>query len=216
MFDKIFCLHLVEANERYINCINEFNKYKNLFNDITYIYTCKNVYSENLKQSPFIDDEIHKQTLIKCRLPQLFNVSYHHYEIIKTSYLLGYNYILVFEDDIQFINNPNLIYNTFTNLPDDWDLIKFWDTESLIDINWYSKDNSNIQEYIPIYNFGHGMVCYALSKNGMKQMIELYDSQKCIVDTVNIVKSVTSNLIKAYRLKYQILNTNIFKSNINI
>ena len=47
------------------------------------------------------------------------------YSIIKETYELGYNNVLILEDDIQFNKDLSLLRNTLNNIPEDYDILQF-------------------------------------------------------------------------------------------
>lgn len=60
-----------------------------------------------------------------------------HYNIIKTSYLLGYNKILVFEDDVKFLDG--LDFDEILNkVPDDANIVQFYDCHRKKDKTCYT------------------------------------------------------------------------------
>lgn len=178
-FDKCYCLHLVEATDRYDNCVNQFNKL-GILNQVDFWWTCKR--SISTKVGNFLT-ELHTpfyNGIYKCNenvYSGVFNCSLEHYTIVKQSYLRGYNSILIIEDDIFFNEDINYIEDIFNNLPEDYDVIKFY---SMYVFNNYYIDQQNkishVNKHFTNNIFG---ICstkmYALSRNGMKMLIEKYD-----------------------------------------
>jgi len=214
-FDKIYCLHLAENQERYHHCLKEYKRL-GIENKINFWWTCRHEISKKIGQ--FLT-ELHNEDY--NRLDNLidiyagvFNCVFEHYSIIKTSYYRGFNNILILEDDLEFIDNIKLIENTFMNLPRDYDIIKFYDIEGDVNKDWYSNNESYIQKFIKVYNFGHSTAFYALSRRGMKLYCDLMDKKLVAADNIDISIYAYNNLIDAYRVYNRIAWCNNFKSDI--
>lgn len=219
-FDKIYCLHLADDIDRYEYCVNEFNKI-GILDQVEFWWTCKRNISNDIGYTipTLIDDnyerELNRNIISRNELyGNIFNCTLEHYTIMKTSYLRGFDNILIMEDDVRFIDNLELIEDTFNNLPNNYDIIKFYDTEGSVCEGWYSNDKSNKQVFRKIYNFAHGTVCYALSNHGMKEYCSLIDNEFVPVDQINIVPLTLNGIINAYNLEYRIILDSINKSRI--
>lgn len=118
----------------------DWNKY---FEKI-YIYSC----AENFDKRKYLNSELKRigcedyEYFITCKDDKLINynhfnefvqdkskqITHGEYLIIKTAYELGYNNILLFEDDITFLNNVEEIYNQleyFYNIKDQYNIYMF-------------------------------------------------------------------------------------------
>lgn len=123
--------------------------------DFEFIYTY-NV-SENIINNP------HNLSI------QHLSVSFTHYDIIKKSYELGLERILIFEDDVLFLQDKKL-FNEVLN--------KGIESSADIYMYDYSKRNTNIENvYAFILTSG-----YMLNRNGMKFMIDNYENDPFIID----------------------------------
>lgn len=168
-FDKVYCLHLLEEKERFNHCVDEFNR---IGLDVTFWNTTKkkldvalgkniqtlhnNHYDTYEKQNPYIYGAV-------------FDCAYNHYRIIKEAYIQGFNNILIMEDDITFSKNIKLIENTFNSLPENYSIIKyFYGSEK-----YYECVNTNNHfDILPGIDIWLSTLCYALSRAGMKQIID--------------------------------------------
>lgn len=126
-FDKCYCLHLTEATERYKNIKNEFERL-GISEQIEIWWTVIRPISNEIGNyltslhTQGYDDwttQFNKNTY-----GAIFNISFEFYTIIKQAYLRGFNSILLMEDDLKFNDDIDL-EKIFSNLPDDWDVIRF-------------------------------------------------------------------------------------------
>lgn len=97
------------------------------------------------------------------------SVSFTHYDIIKKSYELNYNHILMIEDDVMFLKNVKEIH----------DLIEY--NESLgYDINYYdyqyrlTDDDDTKQIFLTS--------CYSLNRQGMMFFIKNFEHTPFLID----------------------------------
>lgn len=94
-----------------------------------------------------------------------------HYETLKTAYALGYERILVLEDDIRFLSDLDALAEVVKSLPHDYDIAKFeWSqADEPVDVppegsqaTWI--DGSNLKTY--------GAAATAYSRAGMRLVCE--------------------------------------------
>ena len=128
-FDKIICLHLVEDINRYNSIIDQI-KYFGIEDKFEFWYTCKkspitNQIGNNMNN---LKDGYYES--IKRKNPDVygnvFDCAYNHYNIIKTAYLRGFNNVLIIEDDILFNKDKKILETLFNNIPQDYNIIKFY------------------------------------------------------------------------------------------
>ena len=205
-FDKIICLHLVENTERYNSIIQQI-KYFDIEDKFEFWYTCKkspitNQIGDNIDG---IKDEYYDN--IRKTNPNVygnvFDCAYNHYNMIKTAYLRGFNNILIIEDDILFNKDKIFLETLFNNIPEDYNIIKFY----------YSYDNNNFnideikyvdKSYEQFYKYDFSTLCYSLSRKGMEIMIDEYENNFTAADVIleNIKKNDKKN-DKYYILSHQ-------------
>jgi len=103
--------------------------------------------------------------LNKIRLNHNY-IAYGHYSLIKTCYELGYDNVLIFEDDVCFLNDLKTIYNTL----EEFDKIK-------------PEINACLFDYLPwdehIILFAD---CYYLDRKGMEYLINCLETYPLNVD----------------------------------
>ena len=182
-FDKVYCLHLAEAEYRYVTSKYYFEQV-GVLDQIEYWWTVKRPFDCNCIEyfpalkNVYYDNYVSKNSSVYAAV---FNCAYEHYTIVKQAYLRGFNSILIFEDDVKIHVNKEQFENIMNNVPSDFDIIQFYDTD-----RWYRKqayeivdilENKDFTKFIkPPTNLDkYSTLCYALSRNGMKEVIDIHD-----------------------------------------
>ena len=129
-----------------------------------------NDYYDILIEKGIVDDNVYLKVM-SCSLA--------HYNICKIAKELHYNKIMILEDDTEFLDNYELIRNTFENIPEESYVFKFaFDSESVYQDKIAKSDNgTNIQEYSND-NFYGIKACsggYVLNKHGIDKFVFLYN-----------------------------------------
>jgi GR25 family glycosyltransferase involved in LPS biosynthesis len=204
-FDKIYCIHLVEAGYRHKSVLEECKKI-NLENEINFWYTSKKPINKTIGDGmcSLHDDYYNKYRKVnEYTYGACFDCAYNHYSIIKQAYIRGLNSILIIEDDIFFHDDIDLLNDVIDNIPEDYDILKFYNQR-------YQKDNEHIKDYfisMDINNYQyyyHSTLCYALSRNGMKSLIDEYESNFAVADIA--LNNIRLNKdIKFYTLKSNLI-----------
>ena len=222
-FDKIYIINLVSNKERHDNCIKEFGKLGVDKTDLNFWYATRNNFLTNIETIiPTLRcygyDEMQKRDL--NTYSRIFDNAYAHFNIIKTSYERGFNSILVCEDDVNFIDDKNLVLDTFNKIPQDYDIIKFY---NMSDTEYFKKNvkrpNTEKIHYIlePSRGYLGTAMIYALSRNGMKIYIDYVEKNGLMISDLYFGKLF--NMCKLYSLDHSIvkdefplLNTSEFTS----
>ena len=118
-FDKIYVISLITNHERQNFIRQQFNELGLDFEFIygTDFYNLTND-SENNKITYPCTSEFFKDA-------RNFGCVMSHYQGVLQAYELGYNNVLIFEDDICFIKNKNIIKNYLNNIPTDADFVTY-------------------------------------------------------------------------------------------
>ena len=171
IFDKIYVIHCAENEERMKNIEFQINE-NNL--DIEIFWSCYYPHSYIC-----INSLIFSNKAKSINYSSEFNLTRNFYSIIKTSYLRGFNRILIFEDDFSLMKTE--ILNDFIeNIPNDFDIIQF---SLLFKDDMYSSDDI-IKEYeehnkyfikAPFGAWSNNGL--ALSRKGMKYFIDEIDKK---------------------------------------
>lgn len=200
-FDKIYCLHLAEAKERYDSVLEECEKI-NLENEIDFWYTTKKPINVTIgNNTPSLHTPYYERIFNNNKniYGACFDCAYNHYSIVKQAYIRGFNSILIFEDDIEFNDDIDLLNTIIKNIPNDYDVIKFKNTEI-----YHKKFQKMHFGYFKLINeknnFLFSTLCYALSRKGMKVLIDEYESNFTCADIVLDNIRVNDD-IKFYSLK---------------
>lgn len=220
-FDKVYCLHLVEDTNRYENIKKQFKKL-NIEDQVNIWWTCKRPISNFIGDklttlhSRGYDDVI-SQYNFKTLYGGAFNCAYEFYTIIKTTYLQGYETILVMEDDIIFYDDFDYEH-FFSNLPNDWDILRLG----------YSKQH---EEYIKKHNTSGnflfkadvqfaGMCLTAFNRKAMKFYIDFMDDKFKYSDAPisecfdKHCEKYLSSKLNVYTTETSIVNVNSFSTTI--
>jgi GR25 family glycosyltransferase involved in LPS biosynthesis len=116
-FDKIFYINLAKDTDRNNNLLNQFNKFGitnfERFEAISVAEIPEPKYWRNFNK---IDDKYILNSL-GCRAS--------HLEIVKIAKEKGYGKIMILEDDIEILENPNELLRVNESILNDWDLLYF-------------------------------------------------------------------------------------------
>ena len=171
-FDGMYCIHYIPYKERKPHLDAEFKRIKML--------DAKNFHWAYTVDSPFYDDVYEKEIALQDRegVPKgSLIVSLEHLRCIKIAYGLGYNRILMMENDVTFIKDLDLIQKYLENIPEDADVIYFdyifglskeldrYQEQKQKKINDYYCDLESLKR---IWSAG----CYSLSRKGMEYVIK--------------------------------------------
>jgi len=170
IFDKIYVIHCAENKERYKNIL--FQKEENNI-DLDIWWTCYHPWSEVMMNGIILSNA--------CRYilnGNELNLVREFYTIIKTSYLKGYERILIFEDDFQLMKSEYLSM-FLDKIPFDFDIIQF---SILFNPNFYDIDNLSKEyengNYFIKAPTGFWSNCgLALSRKGMEYFIKSIDKE---------------------------------------
>jgi len=116
-FDKIFYINLAKDTDRNNNLLAQFNKFGitnfERFEAISFKEIPEPKYWRNFNK---IDDKYILNSL-GCRAS--------HLEIVKISKEKGYGKIMILEDDVEILENPNELLRVNESILNDWDLLYF-------------------------------------------------------------------------------------------
>jgi GR25 family glycosyltransferase involved in LPS biosynthesis len=116
-FDKIFYINLEKDIDRKNNLLSQFDKFGitnfERFDAISFKEIPEPKYWRNFNQT----DDKYILNSLGCRAS--------HLEIVKIAKEKGYRKILIIEDDVQIIYNPNTILALNESILNDWDFLYF-------------------------------------------------------------------------------------------
>lgn len=224
-FDRIYVLNLVNAPER--TKLMEEQLTKIFPND-------KYKFWETVKK-PFINNEVAKAVVeaelkseSKLKLPTtgsyydwwrsgkvnlmgvIFDCAYNIYSILKVAQVKQYKHICIFEDDFRFIEDTDKIYEYLDNIPENYDLIRFY--SSGFNDDW-SKRKEQLelkdgQHYISFQQSalglgGGGIGMLALSQKGIQVYLNYLEKVNFISDLFCMdwrysIDNDSKNVLNAY------------------
>lgn len=117
VFDHIYCLHYLPASERLQKMKDELKRagIDESADYFSWVYD----YPSDLLDLVYKDSRVNMSTALKASSREYIKrVSMKHYEIIKEAYSLGYERILILENDVRFHRDTNHINNLLSNIPD--------------------------------------------------------------------------------------------------
>ena len=136
----------------------------------------------------------------KFTKPNEYDCSRNHYAMIKIAYDLGYEHILILEDDIMFYNNRQILKEYIKNIPDDFDVIQFggfsadpvvYDTLDQLRKKgqlWYHNTD------LKLWNCS----MYMLSRKGMEYYIKFMDELFWVADGPLYMSPKNNKILKTY------------------
>ena len=153
LFDKIYIITYVYNIDQRKLIANELNRIG--INNYEFVYS----YDNSLLK---LDDNIN------IDIKQI-SISFTHYDIIKKSYELGLNNILLFEDDVAFLKNVEEIHNIITHN----ESLKY--NINYYDYQFYPTDRDDI---IQVFLTS----AYSLNKQGMIYFIKNFENCPFLID----------------------------------
>lgn len=172
--DKIYCIRwtgkgLLNLNDLSYPLVSELKRVGILDSGIFEM-----VYSVNMPANIAYYERMNGFEFPENRLDDRYiHVTMTHYQKIKEAYELGYQRILIIEDDILFLNNIDTIHKILLNIPDKGDIIlyDYVEPKEIGDEN----DPPHMDKINSLYyrNFYSGLLssCYSLNKEGMLYLI---------------------------------------------
>jgi len=192
-FDKVFVLSLPSFKSRCKFMKAQLDNLGISFN-FNWGIDLGNINKDSLDykiQYPCIFGDHHIHLSKKC-LGTDISCSLNHYSAVYKAYEFGCNSILIFEDDLCFIKDKNLIEQSLNNIPKDADFVT-WDPRFGIpeDINQFSKDLDLNQQKLYIkdngqYKFMYGGMMYAImNRKTMKLYLDNQRKKFCAADHIH-------------------------------
>ena len=146
--------------ERYCLLVNELNRVGITEYHITWSFPSP--YRDLLfKHVPHIPD--------MDKRPGYFGATMGQYIALKNAYELGARTALLLEDDCRFLKDLDLLKETMSSLPPDWDILML----DNFDDKYFTKKKTSGWS---LSAASHSTACYIVNRRAMKRLISLYES----------------------------------------
>lgn len=101
--------------------------------------------------------------------PGTWGATMSHYRAMKTAYELGWDNVLIVEDDCRFLKDIERVWRTVGNAPANWDilLLDHFDTVT------YQEEPKDGWVH---FHKSHSAGCYLVNRRAMGVLIDLYES----------------------------------------
>lgn len=181
LFDAIWLVHYSGYKDRLDSVIGELDRVG--------ITGHSNFNIEYTVRSPFEDElfeSLRKSGRNKCVYNSVFNCFMGHYSCIKKSIELGYENILILEDDIRFLKDVGRIYEILSKTPKDYDIVMY---DSLCDVmpdKYAECVGNNVNEFFSVNNGLDGASCYSLNRHAMERSV--FNFEKCAMPADHYIR----------------------------
>ena len=199
VFNHIYCLHYLPAPDR-LPKLKEELKRVGIDENADY-FSWVYDYPTPLLDNVYKDKRLNMNTALKSSSREYIKrVSMKHYEIVKEAYALGYERILVLENDVRFHKDLDYINTMLSNMPDtDVVMLDKMTCSAPLEGTKYKKYVKTLPENALYGDMNASGVffifcsCYALNRKAMKRIIELHEKGLLPPDTPLNDKSLTGS-----------------------
>ena len=172
-FDRMVCLNLAERTDRRENIKRQFRK---LGIDSRVEFHTAVMHPHN----DIIIDALRKAGKGNLSKPNEFSCASEHYTIIKKALLQDVEHLLIFEDDILFLNDFDYIIRTLNAIPEDFECVQFGGFTVNSEI--FTKSRHTVDglwmQGIPVWN----MSMVGLSRKAMQMYVSWQDFYMNVAD----------------------------------
>lgn len=213
VFEKIYVVHYLDQQDRYTSMINKF-KYLGLKFEFVYSLPVSNIFKNTNNKLTIECTNPDGYHYIDGRMIENFSTAFGHYMAVYQAYKLGYNNVLIFENDVIINTDKDLIFRYLYDVPKDADIIRYGymsNEESLKQRfdntnDLFYKDNTN--DYYTYF----GNQCYGLMNR--KTMKIYLDSSNNLFkgneDVINIHRGNEYNLNIYFATNPLFIDPNVF------
>ena len=199
IFNHIYCLHYLPASDRLPKLKDELKRVGIDENAdyFSWVYD----YPTPLLDNVYKDNRLNMNTALKSSSREYIKrVSMKHYEIAKEAYALGYERILILENDVRFHKDLDYINTMLSKMPDT-DVVMFdkMVCSAPLEGTKYKKYVKTLPENALYGDMNASEVffifcsCYVLNRKAMKRIIELHEKGLLPPDTPLNDKSLTGS-----------------------
>ena len=223
-FDKVYVINYIEGKERR-EIINQMFSDYGLIDDIEFIYGMPFGKISAIKP---LFEQIAKMTPRNVGSVNTIGCSFSHYTAIKTAYELGYNTVLVIEDDVIIRNNIDLIFDYLDTAPKDWNYLYFTlvyasGNVKVTDLNlfkdtsdkWINMKNLSIGQLHDFPGVNNSLILssgvYAMDRKAMNLFIKMFENDNRILNSDMLeyfYHNVSQSPLNMYTTKERLFATN--------
>lgn len=173
-FDHIYCIHYLPYKERYRKCVDELTRVG---------IRESGIFSWKLTWDSPLFDKLY-QVCNFAPSVGCMKIGFAHYMCIKEAYELGFNHVLILENDNIFLKDVNKIEKILNDLPDDYDICLLDKIPAVSAKYEDAVKNATNESFIDIDKKFYVLAnCYALSRKGMEHVIKSQEKTLAISDT---------------------------------
>lgn len=173
-FDHIYCIHYLPYKERYRKCVDELTRVG---------IRESGIFSWKLTWDSPLFDKLY-QVCNAAPSVGCMKIGVAHYMCIKEAYELGFNHVLILENDNIFLKDVNKIEKILNDLPDDYDICFLDKIPSKTAKYEDAVKNATNESFIDVDKKFYVLAnCYALSRKGMEHVIKSQEKRLAISDT---------------------------------
>ena len=205
-FDKIFCLNLSHRKDRrdkmtkQLDALGVLNSPKFEWH-ISTTHLHSNIMAQAINQSK----------LGHFSFPNELNCAREHYSIVKKAFDLGYEHILVIEDDLLFNKDESFLSEVLDHIPENYDILQFGGFSSSSDTVNASVVNAYWMNSVHAWNCS----MYALSRKGMKFYMKFQERFFSVADNPLYHIEENRNIINGYLCRKPVVIQEISESNLS-
>lgn len=200
-FDQIYCLNLSHRHDRRKTMTKQF--------DYLGLSSASNMDWRFSTSHPFSDISAQVFNVTRkglFKLPNEVNCAREHYSMVKMAYDFGYSNVLIMEDDILFLKDPDIFEHTLDSIPEDWDILQFGGFVLNLKDKERKKNLENFESLRKKNPYG-GWISgykawncsmYALSRKGMEYYMASQEKFYTVADNPLYYASLNKNIVNAY------------------
>lgn len=198
-FDHIYCLHFLPAQDRLVKLKSELKRVG--IDDTADYFSWVYDYPSNLLDIVYSDGRTNLDTALKSSSREYIKrVAMKHYSIVKEAYELGYDKILVLENDVRFHKDIEYIGKLLLNIPKT-DIVMFDKMvcsapSEYVKYKKYVKSLPEDSLYGDMNESGVFFIfcsCYSLNRKAMEHIIAAHEKSLLPPDTPLNDKTLTGS-----------------------
>lgn len=174
-FDHIYCIHYIPYTDRYAKCLAELTRVG---------IRNSGVFSWKITWDSPLFDKFY-QVCNAAPSVGCMKVGFSHYMCIKEAYELGFNHVLILENDNIFLKDVDEIERILNDLPEDYDICFLDKIPSKTAKYEEAIVNDKVNDsFIDIDKKFYVLAnCYALSRKGMEHVLKSQERRLAISDS---------------------------------